>query len=75
MRNRSKENIRIAYMSKENAFSVIEPFTNAGYAVLITRDVKGSLWVVEATYSRLSTNPKEPGYAHAAGVIFKSIED
>lgn len=75
LENRSKENIEIVMESKEDAFALIEPLTNAGYAVLITRDAAGSLWVVEATYSRFSASSKDPGYACALGVIFKSIED
>lgn len=75
LENRSKENIEIVTESKEDAFALIEPLTNAGYAVLITRDAAGSLWVVEATYSRFSASSKDPGYACALGVIFKSVED
>lgn len=75
MEHRSKENIEIVCESKEDAFALIEPLTNAGYAVLITRDAAGALWVVEATYSRFSASSKDPGYASALGVIFKSIED
>lgn len=75
LENRSKENIEIVTKSKEDAFALIEPLTNAGYAVLITRDAAGALWVVEATYSRFSASSKDPGYACALGVIFKSVED
>ena len=75
MEKRSKENIEVVFTSKEDAFALIEPLTNAGYAVLITRDAAGALWVVEATYSRFSSSSSDPGYATALGVIFKSIED
>lgn len=74
-KRRSEENIEITFNSREDAFALIEPLTNEGYAVLITRDAAGSLWVVEATYSRFSANSKDPGYACALGVIFKSVED
>ena len=75
MEYRSEENIEIVCESKEDAFALIEPLTNAGYAVLITRDAAGALWVVEATYSRFSFSSKDSKYATSLGVIFKSIEN
>lgn len=74
-KRRSEENIEITFNSKEDAFALIEPLTNAGYAVLITRDAAGALWVVEAVYSRFALELKGSGCANARGVIFKSIED
>ena len=74
-KRRSEENIEITFNSKEDALALIEPLTNAGYAVLITRDAAGSLWVVEATYSRFSASSKDSEYATSLGVIFKSVED
>lgn len=74
-KRRSEENIEITFSSKEDALALIEPLTNAGYAVLITRDAAGALWVVEATYSRFSASSKDSEYATSLGVIFKSVED
>lgn len=74
-KRRSEENIEITFNSKEDALALIEPLTNAGYAVLITRDAAGALWVVEAVYSRFALKLKGSGCANARGVIFKSIED
>ena len=74
-KRRSEENIEITFNSKEDAFALIEPLTNAGYAVLITRDAAGALWVVEAAYSRFSASSKDSEYATSLGVIFKSVED
>ncbi len=74
-KRRSEENIEITLNSKEDALALIEPLTNAGYAVLITRDAAGALWVVEAAYSRFALELKGSGYANARGVIFKPISD
>lgn len=74
-KRRSEENIEITFSSKEDALALIEPLTNAGYAVLITRDAAGALWVVEAAYSRFASNLRGAGCADALGVIFKPVED
>lgn len=74
-KRRSEENIEITFNSKEDALALIEPLTNAGYAVLITRDAAGALWVVEAVYSRFASNLRGAGGADALGVIFKPVED